>query len=185
MLAFAGGNPAMQPRLTAVMDRITELFASTRRTSTQEQAWLLMAAEAAARVSGGEMTVATDDAAPQKRDQPLYFRRALGGGAAPVSVANRGAAAAWRTVSITGVPKADLPAENSGYAISRSVFRPDGSPADLAKARQTDLFVVVINGKRTSAARGARTLVVDLLPAGFEIQSATAGGSDSPASYPG
>jgi uncharacterized protein YfaS (alpha-2-macroglobulin family) len=183
VLAFAGDNPVVRPRLTAVMDRITELFASTRRTSTQEQAWLLMAAEAAARVSGGEMTVAADDAAPQKRDQPLYFRRALGGGTPPVSVANRGATAAWRTVSITGVPKADLPAENTGYTISRSIFRPDGSAADMSKVRQTDLFVVVIDGKRTNAARGARTLVVDLLPAGFEIQSAVAG-SDSPASYP-
>jgi uncharacterized protein YfaS (alpha-2-macroglobulin family) len=183
VLAFAGRNPAAQPRLTAVMDRITELFARTRRTSTQEQAWLLMAAEAAARISGGEMTVATDDAAPQKRDQPLYFRRTLGAGAAPLAVANRGGAPAWRTVSITGVPKADLPAESQGYTISRSVFRPDGSPADLTKVRQTDLFVVVINGKRASTAPGARTLVVDLLPAGFEIQSATAG-SDSPSSYP-
>jgi uncharacterized protein YfaS (alpha-2-macroglobulin family) len=184
VLAFAGGNQAVQPRLTAVMDRIGELFASTRRTSTQEQAWLLMAAEAAAKISGGEMTVATGDAAPQKRGEPLYFRRPLGAGVAPISVANRGTAPAWRTVSITGVPKADLPAESSGYTVSRAVFRPDGSPADLSKVKQTDLFVVVITGKRTNAARAARTLVVDLLPAGFEIQSATAGGGDTPASYP-
>ena len=110
---------------------------------------------------------------PSRRSatSPLYFRRTLGSGAAPVAVANRGGTPAWRTVSITGVPKADLPAESQGYTISRSVFRPDGSPADLTKVRQTDLFVVVINGKRTSAAPGARTLVVDLLPAGFEIQS--------------
>jgi alpha-2-macroglobulin len=185
VLAFAGDNAAVRPRLTAVMDRITELFASTRRTSTQEQAWLLMAAEAAARISGGEMTISTNDAEPQKRDQPAYFRRVLGAGAAPVSVANRGSAPAWRTVSITGVPKADLPAESNGYTISRSIFKPDGTAADLTKIRQTDLFVVVINGKRTDPGRGARTLVVDLLPAGFEIQSATAGaGSDAPASYP-
>jgi uncharacterized protein YfaS (alpha-2-macroglobulin family) len=184
VLAFAGGNPAVGPRRTAVMDRNTGRFAVARRTSTQEQAWLLMAAEAAARISGGEMTVATNDAEPQKRDQPVYFRRTLGAGAAPVSVANRGGAPAWRTVSITGVPKADLPAESQGYTISRSVFRPDGSPADLGKVRQTDLFVVVINGKRTSTTSAARTLVVDLLPAGFEIQSATAGSGDSPASYP-
>jgi alpha-2-macroglobulin len=96
VLAFAGGNAAVRPRLTSVMDRITELFASTRRTSTQEQAWLLMAAEAAARISGGEMTVATNDAEPQKRDQPVYFRRTLGTGAAPISVANRGVAPAGR-----------------------------------------------------------------------------------------
>ena len=49
LLAFAGDNPAPQPRLTAVMDRIAELFARADRTSTQEEAWLLMAAEAAVR----------------------------------------------------------------------------------------------------------------------------------------
>lgn len=183
VLAFAGGNAALAPRLTAVMDRIAELFAGARRTSTQEQAWLLMAAEAAVRASGGAMTVATDDATPQTRAEPLYFRRPLGSGAAALSVANRGTTPAWRTVSITGVPKAELPAENSGYWVGRWVFRPDGTLADLSQARQTDQFVVVIAGKRSDAARAARTLVVDLLPAGFEIQSATAGGDAAAAQY--
>ena len=183
VLAFAGDNPGAQPRLTAVMDRIAELFARAGHTSTQEEAWLLMAAEAAVRITGGEMTVALDNAAPQTQKEPLYFRRMLGSGAAPLSVANRGTAPAWRTVSITGVPRADLPAESTGYTVSRTIFRADGLPADLAKVRQTDLYVVVIKGKRTDAARAARTLVVDLLPAGFEIATANAGG-DSAANYP-
>jgi alpha-2-macroglobulin len=129
------------------------------------------------------MNVAVDAAAPQKRADPLYFRRLLGSGAALLSVANRGTAPAWRTVSITGVPRADLPAASTGYTVSRAVFRADGSPADLTKVRQTDLFVVVIKGKRSDPARAARTLVVDLLPAGFEIATANAGG-DSAANYP-
>src|SRR5437660_4247255 len=108
------------------MDRIAELFGRAGKTSTQEQAWLLMAAEAAARATGGEMSVAVDGAAAQQRSEPLYFRRALGSGAAPAAVANRGAAPAWRTVSITGVPKGDLPAESSGYWIGRWLFRADG-----------------------------------------------------------
>ncbi len=49
VLAFAAGNPGIEPRVTAAMDRIAELFGRARRTSTQEQAWLLMAAEAAAK----------------------------------------------------------------------------------------------------------------------------------------
>src|SRR5207249_2266225 len=183
LLAFAGDNPGTKPRLTAVIDRIAELFARTRRTSTQEQAWLLMAAEAAVRATGGEMNVAIGDAAAQQRAEPLYFRRALGSAAAPLSVANRGTAPAWRTVSISGVPRADLPAETSGYWTGRWVFRADGSPADLTKVRQTDLFVVVIKGKRSDPARAARTLVVDLLPAGFEIATASLSGQ-SAASYP-
>ncbi len=175
-LAFAAESPANQPRRTAVMDRIAELFAHSGRTSTQEQAWLLMAAEAAARLSGGAMTVAVGSAAAKQGSEPLYLRRVLGSSAAPTAVANRGTAPVWRTVSITGVPKGDLPAESSGYWVGRWVFKPDGSPADLAKVRQTDLYVVVIKGKRSDASRAARALVVDLLPAGFEIATATMGG---------
>src|SRR5439155_26880432 len=114
LLAFAGDNPGLQPRLTAVMDRIAELFARTRRTSTQEQAWLLMAAEAAVRATGGEMNVAVGDAAAQERKVPLYFRRMLGLVATPVSVANRGTAPAGRAVSLTAVPRAALPAASGG-----------------------------------------------------------------------
>jgi uncharacterized protein YfaS (alpha-2-macroglobulin family) len=178
LLAFSAGDSNAQPRLTSVMDRITELFANSRHLSTQEKAWLLMAAEAAVRTSGGTMNVAVDSAAPQSRAEPLYFRRKLGAGSAPVTVANQGTSPAWRTVSISGVPKADLPAESSGYAVSRVVRKPDGSPADLSKVRQTDLLVVELHGTRSDT-RAARTLVVDLLPAGFEIQSASVGVGDA------
>ncbi|HEX3954073.1 MAG TPA: MG2 domain-containing protein [Stellaceae bacterium] len=182
VLAFTAANPATRPRMTAIMDRITELFSQARRTSTQEQAWLLMAADAAVRATGGTMTVATGDAAPQTRGDPLYQRRVLGSGTPSVTIANRGTSPAWRTVSISGVPKADLPAESSGYSVSRAIFKPDGTPADLSKVRQTDLFVVVVSGKRADASRSARALVVDLLPAGFEIESEATGG-DSAGSY--
>ena len=156
VLAFAAGNPGRTPRLTEVMDRVAELFARADRTSTQEQAWLLMAAEAAARESGGTMTTATGDAAPQTGDKPVYLRRELGGGAAPITIANRGTTPAWRTVSISGVPKADLPEESNGYTVSRAVYRRDGTPADLSTVRQSELFVVVINGSRADPSRSAR-----------------------------
>src|SRR5205085_3155684 len=133
----------------------------------------LMAAEAAVKAGGGTMTVATDNGAPQSRSEPLYLRRSLGSGAPPTAITNRGDTPAWRAVSITGVPAADLPAESKGYAVSREVFRPDGTSADLSKVRQTDLLVVVIKGTRSDAAEPAQTLVVDLLPAGFEIETAT------------
>jgi uncharacterized protein YfaS (alpha-2-macroglobulin family) len=173
VLAFAAANPGNRTRLTAVIDRIAERFARAARTSTQEQAWLLMAAEAAVRAGGGDMTVAIGDGAPESRSDPLYLRRVLGSGGPEISITNRGNAPVRRSVSITGVPAADLPAESEGYAVTRNVYRPDGAAADLAKARQTDLFVVVIKGTRTDPSQAAQTLVVDLLPAGLEIESAT------------
>ncbi len=142
-----------------------------------------MAAEAAAKAGGGAMTVATGDGAPQSRTEPLYLRRLLGSGAPPMAITNRGDTPAWRAVSITGVPAADLPAESRGYTVSRSVFRPDGTAADLSKVRQTDLFVVVLKGTRNDATQSAQTLLVDLLPAGFEIETATVSKGRSTTDY--
>jgi len=183
VLAFAAANPGNRTRLTAVIDRIAERFTRAARTSTQEQAWLLMAAEAAVRAGGGEMTVATGSAAPETRSTPLYLRRVLGLGDPDQTITNRGDAPAWRSVSITGVPMADLPAEGKGYTITRNVYLPDGTEADLRKVRQTDLFVVVIKGTRTDASQATQTLVVDLLPAGFEIETATVSKGRSATDY--
>lgn len=182
-LAFAAGDPANQPRLTAIIDRIAELFAKADRTSTQEQAWLLLAAEAAAKLTGNSMTVQVGDKPAETRDKAEYFRRALGANAPVLSVANRGKQPLWRSASITGVVKAELPAESNGYAVSRQVYNPDGTAADLTKARQTDLFVVVLTGTRKDSGQDARTLVVDLLPAGFEIQNVSAPAGDASGSY--
>ena len=142
-----------------------------------------MAAEAAAQAGGGEMTVAVDNGAPATRTEPLYLRRELGSGTPDQTVTNRGSAPVWRLVSITGVPSADLPAESKGYIVTRDVYRPDGTAADLRKARQTDLFVVVIKGTRTDPSQATQTLVVDLLPAGFEIETATVSKGRSTTDY--
>src|ERR1700737_2489754 len=98
VLAFAAANPGSRTRLTAVIDRIAERFRRAARTSTQEQAWLLMAAEAAVRAGGGEMTVATGNGTSETRTTPLYLRRALGSGGPDTTVANRGGTPAWRSV---------------------------------------------------------------------------------------
>ena len=157
VLAFAAANPGNRTRLTAVIDRIAERFTRAARTSTQEQAWLLMAAEAAGRASGGEMTLSIGGGAPASRSEPVYLRRILGSSDPDQRVTNRGSTPVWRSVSIIGVPVADLPAESRGYTVTRSVYRPDGTDADLRKARQTDLFVVVIKGTRTDTSQSVQT----------------------------
>jgi uncharacterized protein YfaS (alpha-2-macroglobulin family) len=183
VLSFAAANPGNQTRLTAVIDRIAERFTRAARTSTQEQAWLLMAAEAAVKAGGGKMTVALGGDSAEIRSEPLYLRRLLGSGGPSETITNRGDAPAWRSVSITGVPQADLPAESRGYTVTRQIYRPDGKEGDLSRARQTDLFVIVIKGTRADASQSAQTLVVDLLPAGFEIETATVSKGRSTTDY--
>src|SRR5260370_38552919 len=123
VLSFAAANPGSRTRLTAVIDRIAERFPAAARTSTQEQAWLLMAAEAAVRAGGGEMTVATGNGPSETRTTPLYLRRVLGPGGPDTTVANRGRAPASRSVAITGGPRGGLAAETHGRAVTPHIVR--------------------------------------------------------------
>ena len=172
--SFGGADFFDKKRLPPLIDDIAQRFSRAQYLSTQEQAWLLMAAQAAAAGSNGRMSVSTNGAAAESRAQPLNLRRVLGDKAAPMTLRNGGDGPIWRTVSISGVPRGDLPATSSGFTITRDFFRLDGTKADLSNLRQSDLLVAVIKGKRTGNDPAIRqTLVVDLLPAGLEIETAT------------
>ena len=74
------------------------------------------------------MTVATDDArAADAQRAALSAPRRSAPARPPMAITNRGDTPAWRAVSITGVPKADLPAESKRLCGDPQVFRPDGT----------------------------------------------------------
>jgi hypothetical protein len=70
------------------------------------------------------------------------------------------------------VPREDLPPADEGFTISRTVYTPDGTEADLANVKQNDLLVVVLTGQATSGL-DHQALITDLLPAGFEAEIAS------------
>ena len=63
------------------------------------------------------------------------------------------------------------PAEAKGFTIARSYFAMDGTPIDLGTVRQTDEIVTVLEGTMADPLE-RKVLVVDLLPAGFEPDTA-------------
>ena len=81
----------------------------------------------------------------------------------------------WRTLSLSGAPREAPPAMPAGYTIDKRVFRMDGTVADLERVRQGDRVVVVISGQ-PDGARNYPTVLVDLLPAGLEIETLLASG---------
>jgi alpha-2-macroglobulin len=91
-------------------------------------------------------------------------------------VKNVGRGPVWARASAIGVPVQDLPASSEGFDISRSFFTADGNPADLGKVKQSDMLVVVLKGRRRDG-DPHQALVVDLLPAGFEIENRRLSGS--------
>ncbi|MGE0725274.1 MAG: MG2 domain-containing protein [Alphaproteobacteria bacterium] len=169
-LAAEAGVPIQ--RAATFAEDIAQRFARQRYTSTQEKSWLLLAAHAVAR-SGGPMTVAIDNGPARALNRSLQIRPRIDAAADRITVSNRGDDPIWRTLSVSGVPAAIRPAEQQGFVLERKFHRPDGKPADLARVRQNDLIVVVVSGERADTdTDAAEALLVDLIPAGFELENA-------------
>ena len=79
-------------------------------------------------------------------------------------------------VSVVGAALTPEPAISKGFKIERQAYTLDGKPVDMkslaggkADVKQNDRFVMVL--KVTSKEAGGRVMVVDRLPAGFEIEN--------------
>jgi len=136
-------------------------------TSTQENNWMVLAAEALAEHSTGKQF--TLDGVPQSG---AVYRKWSGFGldGRLATLVNAGASQALIVTTISGVPTVPEPAAAQGYELERSFFKLDGTKLDTKSVTQNDRFVVVL--KVTEAeAKYARLLLVDRLPAGLEIDN--------------
>ena len=137
--------------------------AGQRALSTQEQAWILLAANGMVGGLGAEgLTV--DGAAVTG---PLVRR--FDGGAA-MTIANTGAAPATLTVAAFGQPDGAEEEGGNGYAIARSYYTLDGAEADPAAVKSGTRLVTVLEVTPLGTGE-ARLMVADPLPAGFEIDN--------------
>ena len=136
-------------------------------TSTQENGWMVLAAEGLAEHGGlGAFTV---DGQPVKGELNRGFGPdALSGKTA--TIANTGQATAQLVTTVSGSPIAPEPAASNGYTVERTIYSLDGKTLDLKSLQQNQRVVVALKVTE-SEARTARLLVVDRLPAGLEIDN--------------
>ena len=162
---------AMNGRLTllpSLFDRIDELAPRLAYTTTQEKSWLLFAAMAL-RISDAELDVSVEGASILIGEDPVMVTPSAAEVVAGVSAANAGEDI-WRTLTRVGVPEDPQAASAEGLVLTRSIFNLDGTAADLDGVRQNDRLVVLIQGRMND--NYAREMaVMDLLPAGFEIET--------------
>ncbi len=157
-----------RPRLINV---VTEAYQKRSYTSTQEQAWMLLAAHALGeQAKDAKITLG---GAPVQG--PVYrglTQKDLDKG---LVVTNDGDAPIDAVVTVVGSSLTPEPAVAKGFTIERQLYNLDGTPADLGKdpavaeVKQNDRFVVVV--KVTSDEASGRVLLVDHLPAGLEIEN--------------
>ena len=165
LVSLAGEGNAPRATLTQAVSRVEAARGLSPYTSTQENAWLVLAARALA-----NETMALDvDGAPVKTALYRSYRAAEMSGK-PVRITNTGEAPIQAVVSVGGSPVTPEPAAANGFKIERNYFTLDGKPADVSKVKQNDRFAVVLKITEAKPEFG-HIMVSDYLPAGFEIDN--------------
>jgi len=167
MLALAAETKPLPGLVPEMISYAAEARSFRDYTSTQEQAWMLLAARA---LNQGASAISLEvNGAPH---QGGWAERLAGDELAsqPVTIVNRGTSAVDAVVTTVAAPADPLPAGGDGYEIVRNYYHLDGSDANIQEAQQNERFVVVITVTEQND-WPARMLITDLLPAGLEIDN--------------
>ena len=166
----AGLAKAEVPRL---VDVAAKAYKAKTYTSTQEQAWMLLAARAVAEEAGNAALSVNGSAHKGQLVRSLTPADVKDGS---FTIANASDTPVHAMVSVVGAALTPEPAVSKGFTIERTYYTLDGKKVDLASAnggqgelRQNDRLVVVL--KVESPETGGRILVVDRLPAGLEVEN--------------
>ncbi len=160
-LAAEAGETEMVDRLRQRLERDAP---DAGQLMTQEQVHLLLAANALLERAGPVNVTLNGQAMAERRVLANTQRLASG-----LVFRNAARGPVWRTLQTSGAPREAPPAMQAGYAIDKRVFTLNGAAAGET-IRQGDRVVVVISGQ-PEGARTYPTVLVDMLPAGLEIES--------------
>jgi alpha-2-macroglobulin len=165
LVSLASEGNAPRATLTQAVTRVEAARGLTPYTSTQENAWMVLAARALAKES---LTLDIDGQPIKTAVFRSYKATEMDG--KPVRITNTGEAPVQAVVSVSGSPITPEPAASNGFKIERNYFTLDGKPADVGKAKQNDRFAVVLKITEAKPEFG-HIMVSDYLPAGLEIDN--------------
>jgi uncharacterized protein YfaS (alpha-2-macroglobulin family) len=166
LITLASEGGASSATITGAIERVEAARGLTPYTSTQENAWMVLAARALAKQATGVSL----DVAGERRQGALNRRFLPSQLQKPVRIANAGEGTLQAVVTVSGAPLSPEPAAERGFKIERLYFTLDGKPTDPSKAKQNDRFAVVLRITEPRPQFG-RVIVADYLPAGFEIDN--------------
>ncbi|HET9715204.1 MAG TPA: MG2 domain-containing protein [Pseudolabrys sp.] len=166
LVTLASEGRAPQRTIDDAVEQVDAARALTAATSTQENAWLVLAARALVRQLNA-ISLAVNGETRQGTFYRSFQSEDL---AAPFIVQNRGEGSVQAVVSVSGSPLVPEPTSERGFRIERSFHTLDGKTIDPGKAKQNQRFVVVLKMTEPQPQFG-RVIVADYLPAGFEIDN--------------
>jgi alpha-2-macroglobulin len=180
MLALAAET---KPAISTLKDMITYVGGvkgQTRYSSTQDDAWMLLAARALADENKA-INLTIDGAAHSGGFAKTVTGEELE--AAPIAIINDGAEALMATVTSIAAPMQSLPASGDGFSIERKFYNLDGTETTVTSVQQNQRYVVVLTVSEDNA-WPSRILVTDLLSSGFEIDNPRIVGSAELPNFP-
>lgn len=167
LVSLASEGNAPRATVNLAVERVEAARGLTPYTSTQENAWLVLASRALAK-DANTISLSIDGESIKKATYRSYKSAQVDG--KPIKITNTGDTPVQAVVSVTGAPITPEPAASNGFKIERNYFTLDGKPADVSKAKQNDRFAVVLKITEAKPEYG-HIMVVDYLPAGLEIDN--------------
>jgi len=165
LVTLASEGNAPHATLTQAVARVEAARGLTPYTSTQENAWLVLASRALAKEN---LTLDVDGSPIKAALYRSYMAAELDN--KPIKITNTGDTPVQVVVSVSGAPVMPEPAASNGFKIERNYFTLDGKPTDVSKAKQNDRFAVVLKITEPKPEYG-HIMLSDYLPAGFEIDN--------------
>lgn len=148
---------ALTPRMAADLPEPARL-------TTQEQAFLLLAARSMAGAADA-LSLEFSGEAMEGRTVRLDADGLAGAG----SLFNRGERPVWLTAFARGVPSSAPPAVAQGFAIEKGLYDRRGNTIDPSAIRRGDQIIVSLT-VTPQQTRRLPLIIADLLPAGLEIE---------------
>jgi uncharacterized protein YfaS (alpha-2-macroglobulin family) len=179
-VAALANQTDMLPDLTNRLRRFDK--ASIENTSTQEKAWMLLAAHAMTQSATPLTLQVNGKPVLPKREPAMFYPEPSTLPKEPLVIKNTTDREIWGTVSVRGIPKAMQPATQRGMRVDRVFRKLDGSNADLTKVTQNDRLMVVLTG-RSLDKDYHEVALLDLLPAGWEIEAVIPHAPDGEQAY--
>ncbi|HTH97703.1 MAG TPA: alpha-2-macroglobulin [Stellaceae bacterium] len=137
--------------------------------NTQDKAWLLLAAHALNKDAKSVRLIAGGKEMPNLA-LPVELSPDLSAIKAGYTVQNGSDRPLWATLTLTGAPSSAPPAIEQGYSIDKTYLTTDGKPLDPAHLKQNDRFIVSLSGE-VKDDDDHRSVLVDMLPASWEIEA--------------
>jgi uncharacterized protein YfaS (alpha-2-macroglobulin family) len=166
LVTLASESGAPRATISGAVERVEVSRNLTPYTSTQENAWMVLAARALAK----EAQTVSLDIGGEKMQGALNRNLRPGDLPSPLKVTNTGEGSVQAVVTVAGAPLVPEPAAEKGFKIERKYYTLAGKPADPGKAKQNERFAVVLKVTEPQP-QLARIIVADYLPAGFEIDN--------------